>query len=185
MVFVALLDANVFWSAAVRDTLLLAAERDLFRPVWSRQILDEMASSLKNRRPDLDPARIDRTVYEMVTHFPEALIDGYQSLIGVMTNHGGDRHVLAAAVRAGASVIVTWNKDHFPSHACDPYDIDIQNPDQFLCHLWHLSSEDMADVLTEQAGHLMSPPRTTLQVVETLRRSMPQFAQIAQRSGLI
>ena len=67
MGLIALLDANVLWSAALRDTLLLAAEEDVFRPVWSRQILDEMSRSLKARRPDLDPARIDRTVDQILT----------------------------------------------------------------------------------------------------------------------
>jgi hypothetical protein len=47
LALVALLDANVLWSAAVRDALLLAAERGLFRPVWSRQILEEMARNLR------------------------------------------------------------------------------------------------------------------------------------------
>jgi hypothetical protein len=47
----ALLDANVLWSAALRDTLLLAAESDLFRPAWTREILQEVSRSLKARRP--------------------------------------------------------------------------------------------------------------------------------------
>lgn len=75
MPLVALLDANVLWSAALRDTLLLAAEQDLFRPVWTRQILGEMSRSLTARRPDLDPTRIDRTVELILSHFPEALVE--------------------------------------------------------------------------------------------------------------
>src|SRR5438094_689588 len=116
----ALLDANALWSAAVRDTLLLAAEHDLYQPLWSRQILDEMARSLKARRPDLDPTRIDRTVALLLTHFPEALVEGYEDLVPVMRCAPGDRHVLAAAVRAGAAAIVTWNTRHFPAAARRP-----------------------------------------------------------------
>ncbi len=58
MSLIALLDANVIWSAALRDTLLLAAEHGLFRPVWTRAILEETTRSLKRHRPDLDPARL-------------------------------------------------------------------------------------------------------------------------------
>ncbi|GEM_PF-5052365 len=47
---IALLDANALWSAAVRDTLLLAAEHNLFRPAWTHQVLHEMAESLKAKR---------------------------------------------------------------------------------------------------------------------------------------
>jgi len=61
--------------AALRDTLLLAAEDDLFRPVWTRQILDEMSRSLKPRRPDLHPACIDRTVDQILTQFPPSYRD--------------------------------------------------------------------------------------------------------------
>ena len=62
---IALLDANVIWSAAVRDTLLLAAEQALFRPLWTQQILDEMARGLKARRLDLDPARMSESASQM------------------------------------------------------------------------------------------------------------------------
>jgi hypothetical protein len=70
------LDANVLWSATIRDTLLLAAEGDLFRAVWIHQILDEMSQSLRARRPDLNPAKIDRTVDQILTHLPESLVEG-------------------------------------------------------------------------------------------------------------
>src|SRR3954449_9591591 len=176
MAYVALLDANALWSAAVRDTLLLAAEHDLYRPSWSRKILDEMARSLKARRPDLDPARIDRTVNLLLAQFPEALVEGYEDLIPAMRSAAGDRHVLAAAVRAGAGAIVTWNGRHFPVAAREPYDIQAQTPDEFLLYLWTLYTEEMALVLREQAEHLVNPPKTTRQVVETLSRSLPRFA---------
>ena len=81
MALVALLDANVLWSAALRDTLLTAAEFDLYRPAWTLRILDEVAHSLKARRPDLEPARIDRTIKMVRDAFPEALIENYESLV--------------------------------------------------------------------------------------------------------
>lgn len=185
MPLVALLDANVLWSAALRDILLLAAEEDLFRPAWTRQILEEMSRSLKARRPDLDPARIDRTVDQILAHFPEALVEHYEHLIPQMRNDVGDRHVLAAAVWCGSETIVTWNKTHFPSEACAPYDIEVQDPDEFLCDLWSVDPEAIARVLTLQAEHLVNPPQTVYQVIETLRRSVPEFAATAQSSGLV
>ncbi|MBI3970125.1 MAG: PIN domain-containing protein [Chloroflexi bacterium] len=180
---IALLDANVLWSAAVRDTLLLAAELGLFLPVLSRQILEEMARSLKLRRPDLDPARIDRTVELMLRHFPEALVDDHEDLSPAMTNDEGNRHVLAAAVRGGAEVIVTWNVSHFPPAARNPYGIDLQTPDGFLENLWLGHPDEMALVLQRQAQHLINPSKTPRQVLETLKRSVPRFAEAALRSG--
>lgn len=101
-----------------------------------------------------------------------------------MRNDEGDRHVLAAAVRSGSGVIVTWNKAHFPPAAGAPYDIDIQDPDEFLCDLWSVDPEAMAGVLRLQSEHLVNP-QTVHQVVETLRRSVPRFAETAQPSGLL
>jgi len=180
--FVALLDANVLWSAPLRDTILRAARRDLFRPAWTEAILAEVAGSLKRRRPDLDPERIDRTVGIIHTKFPAALVEGYEALIPIMQNDQGDRHVLAAAVRAGAQVIVTSNVRDFPAAACSPYDIDIQPPDEFLCHLWHLRPPAMAQILREQAADLHKPPQTPRQVLDTLERSVPTFVATALQS---
>ena len=180
MAFIALLDANVLWSAAVRDTILRAADRALFRPLWSEAILDEVARNLKRRRKDLDPARIDRTIAIMRSHFPDALVAGYEALIPAMQNDAKDRHVLAAAVRGGAEVIVTENVQDFPTAACDPYDIEVQTADELLCHLWSLSPEIMVDVLREQAAALTNPPQTPLDIVATLERTAPGFAMLVR-----
>ncbi len=181
---VALLDANVIWSAAIRDTLLIAAERGLFRPAWTLLILDEMSRNLKVRRPDI-AERVDRAVRQMVEFFPDALVEGYEALVPEMTNQVGDRHVLAAAVKAEASIIVTWNKLHFPLVACAPYGIRPMTPDEFLCQLWLQAPQDMALVLLEQSTHLINPPRTMSQLLDTLRRSIPAFAEMAANSGLL
>lgn len=45
-----------------------------------------------------------------------------------MTNHVKDRHVLAAAVRAAAAAVVTFNLDDFPDVAVDPFDIEALHP---------------------------------------------------------
>ena len=44
----AVLDANVLLQAPLRDTLLRAAERRLFVPLWSPAILDEVRRNLPN-----------------------------------------------------------------------------------------------------------------------------------------
>lgn len=181
---VALLDANVIWSAALRDTLLIAAERGLFRPAWTLLILNEMSRNLKAKRPDL-AGRIDRSVLQIIEFFPDALVQGYEGLVPEMTNHTGDRHVLAAAVRAEASIIVTWNKSHFPLAACAPYGIRPMTPDEFLCQLWLQDAQQMVLVLVEQSTHLISPPRTLNQLLDTLRQSVPAFAEMAANSGLL
>lgn len=182
MSFVVVLDTSTIFSSSLRDTLLRAAESGLYRLVLSKDIVDELGRVLKRHYGHIDPSKFDRLAETIVDAFPEAIVEGYEELIPAMRNHEGDRHVLAAAVRAGAALIVTNNSEHFPASACAPYDIDVQTPDEFLCHLWHLSPGAMQRILLDQAEALRNPPQTVTQVIETLSRSVPRFADIALSS---
>jgi hypothetical protein len=60
-------------------------------------------------------------VRTMERAFPDAMVAGHEALIPSMANDPKDRHVLAAAVRGRADVIVTSNVRDFPPAACEPY----------------------------------------------------------------
>jgi hypothetical protein len=47
-----------------------------------------------------------------------------------------DRHVVAAAIAAGASVILTWNLRDFPATALKKYGLRRQTPDAFLAEFY-------------------------------------------------
>jgi predicted nucleic acid-binding protein len=173
---VALLDANELYSAVLRDTLLRAAEEGLYRPVFTDQILSEVLRALTRNRPDLDPDRLGSMVQRVRDSFPEALVTGYESLVGVMTNDFGDRHVLAAAVRAHAAVIVTENGADFSLESRLPYDIDVQTADEFLTHLWTLDPDKMLRILDEQAAALTNPPTDVTGILTALKQHAPTFA---------
>lgn len=182
---IAILDANALWPISLCDVLLRAAEADLYQPKWSKGILDELLTSLIRQRPDLDPERIRARVEDMRDTFPEAMVSGYEGLIPAMLNDPKDRHVLAAAVRANAAVIVTDNVSDFPSAACEPYEIEVQTADEFLCHLWHLDPMAMAQVLRNAAADLKNPPKTPEEVTGTLGRMCPTFARTVVESGVL
>ena len=50
----AVLDACVLFPASLRDTLLRAAERELYQAYWSQDILTELRRSLTRRRQMTD-----------------------------------------------------------------------------------------------------------------------------------
>jgi len=64
--------------------------------------------------------------------FPDAEVAGYATLIDSMTCDEKDRHVLAAAVRSDAEVLVTFNVTDFPEASVKSYDIEVVSPDDFL-----------------------------------------------------
>jgi hypothetical protein len=47
-----------------------------------------------------------------------------------------DRHVVAAAIAAGASIILTWNLKDFPAAALNKYGLRRRTPDAFLTGLY-------------------------------------------------
>ncbi|MFY1669538.1 hypothetical protein ACN27G_06220 [Plantactinospora sp. WMMB334] len=56
-------------------------------------------------------------------------------LIDQMGNDLKDRHVLAAAVAAGADSIITCNLRDFPLAACQPHGVVAEHPDTVLLDL--------------------------------------------------
>ena len=136
MAFSAIYDSCVLYPFQVRDILMVAALTRLFTVYWTDAILDDCTRHLieDNRAT---PENMRRMVSDMKELFPYATIPlaDYESLIPVMTNHPGDRHVLAAAVSRGVNVIVTNDLGDFPQHALEPYLIDAQAPDVFVQHV--------------------------------------------------
>jgi predicted nucleic acid-binding protein len=167
-----LLDANVLYQAPLRDTLLRAAARGLFQVYWSEQILDEAVGALL-LRGRISPEQGRRLRETLERAFPEAQVTDYEPFLPEARNEPKDRHVVAVALKAGAQVIVTGNLADFMNL---PEDIEAQSPDVFLCDLFDLEPELMADVVVEQAAALARPPRSFDALVRGLARIAPRFA---------
>jgi hypothetical protein len=80
-----------------------------------------------------------------------------------------DRHVLAAAIRAGAQAIVIFNLDDFPADRLGSYNIDAKHPGDFVIDTIDLSPGAVAKVIADQAGALRNPPRSIPELPDTLR----------------
>lgn len=161
--FVAIVDANLLYPFTLRDTVLRAAAAGFFQLRWSKEILDEVERNLvENGAMAAD--RAARLRAKMEEYFPEAEVTGYELLVPAMPNDEKDRHVVAAAVKAGAQVIATENTKHF---APLPEGIEAQSADEFLCNLFDLDPRCFIEMLHEQASDLKKPP---VSVGELLRR---------------
>lgn len=110
------LDACVLVSSALRDTLLRAAEANFYSPRWSEIILEEVRRTLVNKQ-FTDEQRAQRLLVTLRSVFPRAMVTGFEQHIDAMTNHPKDRHVVAAAIEARATRIITRNVRDFPARA--------------------------------------------------------------------
>jgi predicted nucleic acid-binding protein len=171
----AVLDTCVLFPAALRDTLLRAAERQLFAGRWSEAILEELVRNLV-AHGGVTPASAAALCTAIRRAFPGAVVSGYEDLIEGLTNHPKDRHVLAAAIHANARVIVTSNLRDFPSRALAPYGIEAQPPDDFLCALLDAAHEQMVELIIEQAAGLTKTPKTPEDVLSAVGLLAPRFA---------
>jgi len=109
----------------------------------------------------------------MCEQFPEAMVDGYQHRVPEMTNHRGDRHVLAAAVESDADLVVTSNIKDFAPKACKSLGIGIVQPDQLLRDLARDDEASVLEVFREIARSHRRPPDTLDAVLESHRRQFP------------
>jgi hypothetical protein len=163
------------------DTLLrLAGGRRLYHPKWTDQIMAEVNRNLAENF-GLTAEQVAYRESEIRRHFPEAWVEGHEDLISAMTNHPKDRHVLAAAVRCHAEVIVTHNVKDFPRTALEPYSITAMGPSTFLRILYELDPEFVADTLARQATSIN---RTVEYVLDRLSINAPGFVSYFKTTGL-
>src|SRR5713101_6221354 len=129
------LDACVLYPAPLRDLLLWLAVAGLYRPRWTEAIHEEWMENLLRERPDLARDRLERTRDLMNQAVADCLVSGYESLIASLSlPDPDDRHVLAAAIQAGAESIVTYNLGDFPAAALATHGVQAQHPDEFIAH---------------------------------------------------
>jgi predicted nucleic acid-binding protein len=173
----ALLDANVLVQAPLRDTLLRAAEADLFAPLWSPAVLAELAHTLRRLRA-ADPealAKVARLLRALVGSFPDALVDAADLLRADLTSDPGDRHVVVAALAGKADVLVTHNVRDFPAALEEMGQVvRVVSPDAFLLDLLARDRARIEGILDAQ-GAALHPPRTRAAVLASLAPLVPGF----------
>jgi predicted nucleic acid-binding protein len=169
--FTALYDACVLYPAPLRDLLMRLALTDLFRAIWTDAIHEEWIRNVLRDRPDLTRAQLERTRDLMNAHVRDCLVTGYEDLIEAVTlPDPDDRHVLAAAIRGRADVIVTFNLGDFPTCILHHYGLEAQHPDQFVTHLLDLAPTTVFGAVKRQREALKNPPVSVEDLLESLEK---------------
>lgn len=166
--FTVVLDANVLYPFVQRDVLLSMAKAGLFRARWTDEIVEEWTRNLLARKPDLKP-KVDRTVEIMRAVFEECWVEGFEELVEALTlPDDDDRHVLATAIRCGATHIVTNNLKHFPESALTPYRVTAISPDAFVANTFQLYPQASMSALHAMRQRYEKPPMTQSEFLAAL-----------------
>jgi predicted nucleic acid-binding protein len=168
--FTAFLDASVLYPAPQRDLLLELAVADLYRAKWSNTVHEEWITAVLRTRHDLTRAQLERTRDLMDVHVRDALVTDFEQLMSIFESpDSDDRHVLAAAVKGRADLIVTRNLKDFPARELNRWGIEAQQPDDFLVNQFHLSQPSFLQAVKTVRMRLRNPSKSVEDYLDTLR----------------
>jgi len=167
--FTVVYDACVLYPAPLRDLLMRLALTDLFRARWTDMIHDEWTRNLLVQRPELKAEDLARTRALMNAHVRDSLVTGFEHLIPMIELPDlDDRHVVAAAIHGGASLIVTYNLKDFPAARLSHYHLVAQHPDDFIADLLDLHAARVCEAAASQRCSLKNPSKSVDEYLDTL-----------------
>ena len=166
----AVIDSCVIFGMPLCDTLLRAAEQDLYQVVLSQKIVEDATRNMviKGR---LEPDRVAYYQQQIQNAFSDAFFNAPVELVDSMTNADSDRHVAATAIVSDAQYIVTFNLKDFPRKALDIYNIYAIHPDLFLemlCDIW--GNDRLYQLICQQSNALKNPPISPQLLLDRLAR---------------
>lgn len=169
-------DACVLYPAPLRSLLMYLALSGQFRARWTADIHDEWIRNLLLTRPDLTVEQLEKVKNLMDQHVPGALVTNYQTLIpSIELPDRDDRHVVAAAIKARAEAVITFNLKDFPDEALSKYAIKAIHPDDFITDLMELNIGCVLEAVRRHRTSLKNPPFTADQYLDCLlKQKLPE-----------
>lgn len=159
---VAVCDACVLYSITMADLLTSLGEAGLYHPRWTREIHDEWIRNLIENRGQsgtMTREKLEARRDAMIEAIEGSLVEDYEDLIPTLTlPDADDRHVLAAAIKAEANVILTINLKDFPNQTLAVWNLTAKHPDDFTTDLLQADQDAVITVLQEMRARRKRPP---------------------------
>lgn len=167
--FTCVLDTCVLYPVDIRDLLLWFAYFELYTPKWSYNIFRELKKVMVQKGMTIEQA--ERQIKRINDAFPDAMVINYQTLIKILKlPDPDDRHVLAAAIKSRADLIVTNNVRHFSKDYLKEFDLEVKKPDDFLTDIIDLNTETAKQAFSTMVSHRTNPELDELEMLDILRR---------------
>lgn len=168
--FTVVLDTNVIYPIVIRDLLFWFAHYDLYTPKWSAHIFDEWRSVM--HRKGVTDEIAEKRIQKAYLAFPDALVCNYESLISELSlPDEDDCHVLAAAIKADASLIVTNNTKDFPKDVLSKYGLKAKTADDFLTDIIDLNTKTALEAFKQMVMNKRNPDLDEYEVLDFLRKN--------------
>lgn len=176
-------DTNVLFPFSVMDLLLALTENEVHELVWSDFLLDEWERVIvrEGQRTPESAAKVAAVVRAFFgdSRIPE---DAYAHLVDeAPSSDPDDRRHIAAALAAGADVIVTNNLDDFPSEPLALLGLRVLTPDEYLCELFGVARIEVIAMIKRLAAEKRRPPMTPVDLMARIGKSAPKFADLVMR----
>jgi hypothetical protein len=180
---IAVYDACVLYPFHLRNLLVQCAVDRVVEARWTDEIHDEWIGNLSANNPNVPVRRLRETRDLMNAVLPTATVADYQLIVpAIFLPDPGDRHVVAAAVAADASVIVTWNVRDFPVAELRKHGLKRETPDAFLAGLYELIPDVMIEVAARARRNLRTSRVSAREYMDALRRQrLIRFASKIER----
>jgi len=172
---VVIFDACILYPFHLRNIVVQIAVDRLVDARWTDEIHDEWIRNLVANRPAIPIERLQITRRLMNDALPGAMVTGYQRhILAVTLPDPDDRHVVAAGIASGATIILTWNLRDFPAREMKKHGLRTQTPDAFLVDLCDLAPDLIVASLANARRNLSKT-----------RVSASDFINILKNQGLI
>jgi predicted nucleic acid-binding protein len=166
--FTCVLDTCVIYPIDIRDLLLWFAHFDLYRPKWSQTIFSELHKVMIEKGM---PSQIASKQIERINEaFPDAMVSNYEELVETLSlPDKKDCHVLAAAIKSDANLIVTNNIKDFDSEYLLKFGLYAKTADEFITDTIDLNTEVAKEAFMTMVAHRTNPDLDEYQVLNILR----------------
>lgn len=172
---VAVLDADVLVPILSCDLLLTAFDHDLYQPIVTPKILDEVERNLLRAFPHLDPVALRRRVDQMrralALHTRD---DADEGDVGEGINRK-DRHVVAAALANDADIVVTNDRRLRGEVAALDRPLHAASADDFAVGLLGHDRDAVEQVIDDLVAKRVRRPVTRDELLERLVGAFPSF----------
>jgi hypothetical protein len=167
---VAIYDACILYPFHLRNVVVQGAVDGLVDARWTDAIHDEWTRNLVANTSGLSIERLEVTKRLMNAALPDATVAGYEKHIrAINLPDPDDRHVAAAAIEAGASMIVTWNLRDFPVVELKKHGLMRLSPDALLVGLYEQAPDMTVASLAHARRNLSQSRVSALDFIGILR----------------